>query len=180
MVTVFFWESPPQILTPKHKATEDKALIPYAIIIDAHTQHFDDKGVLSYQFTSQKLQHFRVNLSEISPGDYTTLDAPKLTLYTQDGPWFITAELGKATDNGNTLTLWNNVQIWQSNDGNKQTTELKTDQLIIEPLNKTVKTASKVNITSAQGQLESIGMNINLNTKRIELLNKVRGHHEPI
>ncbi len=180
MGVLALWDAPTQDITSEHKSIQSVSLPPYAIIADAHTQHFDQKGELSYQFVAKTLRHFRLNLSKISEGDYATLDSPQLTLYTQDGPWFITAETGKATENGAILTLWNNVRIWQNDNVTQQITELTTDKLIIEPLKKVVRTMSRVEITSPQGQLESIGMNINLLSKRIKLHSQVRGYHEPI
>lgn len=178
VATLFFWESPPKLLLPGPELG-DPQRFPYAVISDAHSRHFDDDGKLSYEFVAATLRHFRRDFSALSQDDYTTLDEPVLTLYTDDLPWYITAERGKLTDAGGLLTLTNNVRIWQQNE-NEQITELNTSVLEIEPMNKLVRTQEEVRIRSPQGQIEAKGMIVNLDTQHIQLLERVRGFHEPI
>lgn len=180
LAVLYFWESPSQILKSWKISSTTDTHTPYSIISKAKTQHFDKGGKLSYEFFTETLKHFRLDLSKISEDDYTALESPKLTLYTNDGPWYVTALEGKATDNGNILTLWKNVKIWQNAEQNDQQIELLTDELVIEPVRKRIHTGSQVIIRSVQGQLEARGMEVNLLTRKIKLLNQVKGRHEPI
>lgn len=177
-LAVMLWDSSPERLIFPDEPLPP-ALTPYAIIDGAHSRHFDTEGELSYEFVAQTLRHFRIDLSRISPDDYTTMSQPRLTLYTDELPWFVTAERGRIAEQGGTLTLWQSVRIWQEQEDG-QMTELTTDRLIIQPEEKLVHTESEVTIRSIQGLINAQGMTVDLNTKTIQLLNNVRGFHEPI
>lgn len=178
VATLFFWETPPKLLLPDPLSDEAQRF-PYAVLDNAHSRHFDEAGELSYEFFAITLRHFRRDLSELSDEDYATLEAPVLTLYTEELPWYISAETGTLTDAGGLLTLNDNVRIWQEGEA-QQTTELNTSVLHIYPSEKIVRTDEEVLITSPQGKLEARGMVVDLATKNIKLLERVRGIHEPI
>lgn len=178
VATLFFWESPPKLLLPD-PAVEERERYPYAVLNDVHSRHYDDSGELSYEFVAAKLRYFRRDFSALSEDDYTMLDSPVLTLYTDDLPWYVSAESGKLTEKGELLTLKDNVRIWQQDD-NEQITELNTSALEIQPIKKIVRTEEEVRITSPQGHIEARGMVVDLVTQHIQLLERVRGFHEPI
>lgn len=178
VATLFFWESPPKLLRPGPELQEPERY-PYAVLSDAHSRHFDDNGKLSYEFVAETLKHFRRDFGQLSEEDYTILDAPVLTLYTDDLPWYISAEQGKLTETGELLTLTNNVRIWQQ-ENSENITELNTSVLEIQPTKKIVRTEEDVHISSPQGKLQARGMIVDLETKHIQLLKRVRGTHEPI
>lgn len=182
VLTIFalqFWDSAPKLLnTPESVSTQYKKF-PYAMIENAHSKHFDQQGLLSYEFIAKKLRHFRSSLDTISADDYTLMDTLQVTLHTEDSQWFVSADEGTITDAGNTLTLQSNVRIWQpmKSDG---ITELTTTQLVLHPNQKIVTTEEPVKISAPQGQINAVGMTVDLNTKNIQLKNNVRGYHEPI
>jgi LPS export ABC transporter protein LptC len=179
MVTLFLWESPPQILLPDARPLDESLLFPYAVIDTPHSRHFDQKGKLSYEFSATTLKHFRIDLSKISERDFTTLEAPLMTLYAEDNAWYVSAEIGRVTEQGTLLKLLHNVKVWQKKDDG-DTLELTTDELWIYPNEKIVRTDAKVKIRSTLGFLEATGMIVNLADKHIQLMSNVRGHHEPI
>lgn len=178
VATLFFWESPPKLLLPD-PAVEERERYPYAILDDVQSRHFDDEGDLSYEFVAAKLKYFRRDFSAFSDDDFTILETPVLTLYTDDLPWYVSAESGKLTQAGELLTLKDNVRIWQQGE-NEQITELNTTVLEIQPIKKIIRTEEEVRITSPQGQIEARGMVVDLETQHIQLLERVRGFHEPI
>lgn len=177
--TVFLWETPPQNLIPLLDDRVEPDIAPYAVIENAHSRHFDTEGTLSYEFLAKTLNHYRIDLGTVSEGDFTSLDEPQLTLFADERVWYVTAEKGRLTNFGDVLTLWSNVRIWQAQI-DEDNMELRTQKLVIMPRDKIVRTEEAVNITSTQGTLNAIGMIVNLNTEAIQLLQQVRGHHEPI
>lgn len=179
VATILFWDSPPRILLPNNSPVDETQLFPYAVIDQAHSKHFDADGRLSYEFSATTLKHFRLDLTRIGEGDFTTLDAPLLTLYADGNAWFISAEMGRVTEQGTLLKLLRNVRVWQEKDDG-QLLELTTEELFIYPVAKLIKTDAVVKIQSHQGALEATGMVVNLANKHIQLLHKVRGYHEPI
>lgn len=178
VAAILLWDAPPQMLIP-FGDKQDPAQFPYAVIEDARSRHFDSEGKLSYEFVAKTLRHFRLDLSKVSEGDFTSLDAPQLTLYTGDAPWYVTADNGELSERGTLLTLWPNVRIWQEENPD-EVTELTTTRLEIRPQQKVISTAEEVSITSPLGKVEAKGMTVDLDNKRIQLLNRVRGYHEPI
>lgn len=179
---ISLWDAPPKLLIPLGGDKEAAQRFPYAVIDDAHSRHFDADGELSYEFVADTLSHFRIDLDEISDDDYVILEAPRLTLYTEAAPWFVTAQEGRVSERGAMLTLWQDVRVWQmlpeAEEG--EVTELTTERLTIVPQEKTVQTDAAVNLTSPQGKMEAIGMVVDLSTRNIQLLNNVRGYHEPM
>lgn len=175
-IALLLWETPPQSLLSKDN--EQQEAQPYAVIEQAHSRHFDETGRLSYEFIARTLRHFRRDLTRTSEGDFTTLELPKLTLYAEDKLWYATAEKGRLTDLGDVLTLRGNVRIWRpEEDGD---IELNTSRLVVRPKAKTVETDAEVKIRSPQGELEAVGMSVDLNSQKMQLKQSVRGFHEPI
>lgn len=179
VVTVFIWDSPPTLLLPDIEPLDESDLIPYAVMDEAHSKHFGVDGALSYEFSAVTLKHFRLDLGKISTGDFTTLEQPLLTLYTENDAWYVSAKLARVTEQGSLLKLWQDVRVWQEQDDG-QTLELTTDEILIYPTEKLVKTDSAVNIQSPMGSLNAIGMVVDLDKKNIKLLNNVHGSHDPI
>lgn len=174
-----FWDSTPKLLL---QPDDEEALykhFPYAMIDDAHSKHFDKQGALSYELAAQKLRHFRQRLDMISKNDFTSMDTLEVTLHTNDSKWFITADKGTLMDSGDTLTLESNIRIWRPLE-NGQSTELTTSRLLIRPKSKVISTQQPVTIVAPQGEINAIGMTVDLETENIRLLHQVRGHHEPI
>ena len=178
--TIFVWEKPPQSLLPlSGEEGPKRSVFPYAVIKDAHTLHFDEHGQLSYEFFAQTLNHFRRTQGESSENDFTTLSKPEFTLYSGDDIWYVTAEEGHVSQQGSMLKLRVNVKVRHPQDTQGET-ELLTSELIILPNEKVVKTDAEVKIISPQGVIEAVGMTVDLNTQKMQLLNRVRGIHEPI
>lgn len=176
-IALALWETPPQSLLSNDEDADD-APQPYAVIEEAHSRHFDKEGQLSYEFVARNLYHFRQDLTKVSEDDFTTLDFPKLTLYAEDKLWYATAEKGRLTESGQVLTLRGNVRIWRPQEGNEM--ELNTSKLIVRPHQKVVETDAEVKLLSPQGELQAIGMEVDLNSQKMQLKQAVRGFHEPI
>jgi lipopolysaccharide export system protein LptC len=178
VAVILLWDTPPELLIPFGEKP-DAAQFPYAVINDARSRHYDSEGKLSYEFVAATLSHFRLDLNKISEGDFTSLETPHLTLYTDGQPWYVTADKGELSERGTLLTLWPNVRIWQPENADG-VTELTTSRLEIRPKDKTIATDEEVSITSTMGKVEAQGMTVDLENKRIQLRNRVRGYHEPI
>src|SRR5687768_16947342 len=110
---VVVWETPPKLLIPFGEPVGKDQLFPYAVIEEAQSKHFDPDGGLSYEFVAATLRHFRLDLAQVSNGDFTSLEDPHFTLHTRESPWYATADEGELSERGTLLTLWPNVRIWQ-------------------------------------------------------------------
>lgn len=173
-LALLLWKTPPQDLLDSTPTSGQP--VAYAVLNGTHSRHFDETGLLSYEFTADELAYYRLDESEISPGDFTLLSAPELTLHANERIWYIKALRGRVTDNGAVLTLFDQVEVWQPTGE----LSLSTSELTVLPKLKLVRTDRAVTIRSPQGLLESVGMSVNLNSQKLQLLNQVRGRHEPI
>lgn len=176
---LFMWDKPPSMLLPQPDIFDESKLIPYAVIDQAQSRHFNEDGQLSYQFSTSTLKHFRLDLGEISSRDFTTLDNPVLTLYANDEVWYVSSHQGRVTEQGEVLKLSQKVRVWQEKTGD-DILELNTEELLIYPNKKMIQTDQLVTIRSSQGAIEARGMVVDLEDKHIQLMSKVRGKHDPI
>jgi lipopolysaccharide export system protein LptC len=181
---VLLWDTRPGLLNPLSGLVSPFERFPYAVLHDAHTSHFGEDGGLSYEFDAVTLKHFRADTQNSSREDYVLITAPKLTLYGEPYPWYVTAKQGKVTHQGEKLMLWDDVRVWQSTtipgDSSPNTTELRTETIDIFPTQKLITTDAKVLIEGPNGAMEAEGLEVNMITQRIKLFNNVRGRHEPI
>lgn len=178
---ILLWESNPNILSPEQEASPFERF-PYAVLHDARTSHFDDKGSLTYEFDAVTLKHFRADMQNSSEQDYMLITAPKLTIYGDSTPWHLTAKQGKVMAQGEKLTLWDDVKVWQSADmnNNNGTMELTTQTIDIYPIQKRIATDAHVHIEGPNGTVDANGLEVDMVTQRIKLLANVRGKHDPI
>lgn len=178
---VVVWETPPELLLPGERPEdEDKAQL-FSVIEQARARHFNEAGELSYAFTADELRHYRHNTTQVSENDYTLIRQPELTFYTEEPPWRMSADQGRITDRGLTLTLADNVHIWQAdpNDPEVRTSELTTESLTVRPMEKTAHTDAAVTIETALGTISAVGMEADLRNQQIQFLSRVQGSYEP-
>ena len=109
--------------------------------------------------------------------DSSILTDPELKLY-RDGilDWTVTAQTGAVYKQGQQVQLQQRVVI-ASADGE---TTLKTPLLDVFPNKKLAKTDKPVTLLNPNGFTRSIGLNANLNNKRIDLLEQVRGQYQGV
>lgn len=172
------WDTDPSSLIPSAFDAQTEHF-PYAKLQDARTQHFDQSGQLSYEFFAREMLHYRKNANLTQEDDFTTMAQPELTLYTEGQPWRVLAKNGRITEFGAKLTLSGEVTIWQTQD-NGDTTKLMTERLVLYPQSKRIDTEQAVEIRSPLGTMTAVGMEVNLETRNIKLLEQVRGRYEPI
>jgi LPS export ABC transporter protein LptC len=178
---VVVWETPPEMLLPGDREAEDKAQL-FSVIDNAQVRHFNEEGELSYSFAAEELRHYRHEIRQVSDDDYTLVTEPEVTFYTDNPPWHMRAASGKLTDRGLTLTLSDNVRIWQTDesDPESRTSELSTETLVVRPMEKTAYTDAPVTIETAMGAISAVGMSADLRNQNIRFLSNVQGHYEPM
>ncbi len=177
---ILLWDSPPQNFLELLPGTPPKeAQFPSNILFNAVNRHYDDEGQLSSEFTASESRYFQVNPKKRTARDYADLTKPSLTLHsTSAPPWYITADTGKAKNNGELIQLWGDVHIWQI-DAQGQKQELTTPYLVVKPKDQYAETDKPVMITSPGNQTQAVGMKAFLEDDTIKLLSNVRGVHKP-
>ncbi len=142
---------------------------PQFYLTNSFSRQFDEQGLLDTTIQSDHIQHH--------PEDNSVgLHQPLIKLYQNGAPnWTISAETGQVTQEGEKVDLQDQVLIIS----NDQLTSLKTQQLFIYPSQKQAQTAQPVLLNSSNGTTSAIGLEADLNTQYIALLDQVRGQYEP-
>ncbi len=168
----------------KPERIETKPQTPIAIIKNSITRQYNQQGQLEYLLSVETAeQYLRINPKNNKPlkadKGYTELSEPNLTLYQsqQESPWNITANNGRAENNGTLITLWGNVIVHRTlADGGEYV--MSTERLQVLPLQQLAETDKAVTIHSPNGVADSVGMRLNMIDNVTELLSQVKGIYE--
>ncbi|WP_018417014.1 LPS export ABC transporter periplasmic protein LptC [Teredinibacter turnerae] len=182
---VMLWDSSENVITPPK--AEPAPQIPYAFAEHAATRYFNYSGVLEYAFTANRLEHFRVLGDNRQPVDeYTMVDHPHFTIYQEDTPWHVESVDGKLVRSSEQIALWDTVRIWQEPPERqpgeeapayREASELTTEKLDINPVEKVAYTDEPVKILTPYGVINAVGMTANFKNRKIELHHKVHAIH---
>ena len=177
---VVVWETPPDMLLPGDRGKPEHQAQLFSIITQAKARHFNEQGQLSYSFVAEQLRHYRYDVTRVSEEDYTIIAQPEVTFYTEMPPWHMRATEGKLTDGGLTLTLSDDVHIWQGDeaDPSARTSELNTEYLTVRPREKTAQTDAAVTILTPTGTISATGMIADLRNHHITFLSNVKGSYD--
>lgn len=145
-------------------------LQPAYFLVHTTSIQFDAKGKLDYTLYSETVRH--------DPSDDSAkLTAPHFELF-KNGTldWIVDSQLGIISPDRETVDLQQRVVV-ASHD---QQTILKSPQLIIFPDKKLAKTDKPVTLQNPNGFTRSIGLIANMDNKRIDLLDQVRGQYQGV
>jgi len=183
---LLYVDSPEQLLGTANTPESEQKIFPYATVDNASTQYFSEEGILDYTFEAQRLEHFRITKQRTrllggdnAPEEYTKIIAPRLVIYLPDKAWHIKSKEGKISDQGNIITLSDDVEVWLDDD-KKSNTMLTTDSLKILPNEKFAETDKPVKITNGNGHLQAVGMQVRFADRTYKFLSGVRAHHDPL
>lgn len=182
----YFWGDSTEDLLSGNDSTLNQEESPFAIAHNAKSQYFDAAGQLSYTFTADKLAHYRPGNtndlktleSNIVDASYTLIDNPNISMYRKNAPWLVAAKKGTIQNTKDTIVLEDDVTI-RSQNINEKEVMLTTDQLYIYPEARKAETGSPVTIRSESGIIRAVGMQADIDAKKIKLLSNVRGEHDP-
>ncbi|MFT6352148.1 LPS export ABC transporter periplasmic protein LptC [Neptuniibacter pectenicola] len=134
-------------------------------------QEWDAEGKLLRTLHTDQLEHYP-NLK------LSTLDKPESISIRKDySKVKITSDTGTVLDDNNQTNLAGNV-IVNDNPDSTSATILSTEQLTIYPNRDYAETDEPVNIVSSQSILKGVGMDIDFNTRILNLHSRVEGSHD--
>ena len=175
---VAFWDKSPTELLGEDIVRN--ANFPQAYMTDIELREYDADGNLRNILTTDTAEHFQINPNRPGPNDYTMLTQPRM-LFSENAdiaPWHLTANEGKIDQNGQLVTLFNDVRVYQQSP-EEGLLELLTSELRIKASQQYAETDKAVKMRAQQGHLDTLGMKAYLGEDRIELLSRVRGTYEP-
>lgn len=143
---------------------------PEFFLTNASNTHYDQRGRLDLILTAEEINHIPAN-------DSVNIKEPELVMY-RDGlhTWTITAQSGTVFQSGQRVELEQRVLATSSD----QESIVKTPQLTVFPDKKLVKTNKPVTLLNPNGFTRSIGLKADLKTKKIDLLEHVRGQYQGV
>lgn len=149
----------------------------------AQTPDYIIKNLAVRQFNSEgQLVNYLSTPEMISiPNDNTHwLKQPSIIL-NQEGqtPWKITSEKAQSINRGEKITFLKQVIIHQDKGKHNQESTFKSEALIYFPKKKYATTEKAITFEQAGSVIHAIGMNANLATKHVQLLNKTQASFEP-
>ncbi len=141
-----------------------------AFIVGAVSVEYDQQGAPYRELTSPRMSHY-------PNADRTLLEQPDMLIYRdQKPPLRVLADEGEIGPNNQEVLLRENVSMTEQL---PRGFSLQTPFLRIEPDNDYAETDAPVTLRHKSGVMHSIGMKAYLAEDRIQLLNNVRGLHEP-
>lgn len=186
ILVLLLWRSPPTEFTDLLNDKPLKSNYPSTFLIKAKTQQFDEKGKLSYELYSEKVNYYD---KQTSDKPEVVLDKPHLIVYDTDAnatkqnaavntTLSVTADKAEGSEQQDQLTLIGNVVLeQQAIDG--KITRLNTDQLLLQPQRRYAETDKPVIISDTAGTTSATGLKVFFDEKRIELLSNVKGKYVP-
>lgn len=144
-----------------------------AFAIDVSLTKFSHDGKKQYELFSPRLNHYKQN-------NETYAMLPKLYLYTpEQESWLITAQYALATQGKKMISFVENVDVSGSGTANHKNTQLLTEKMTYIPEKNSAETAEAVTIVQPGSIIHAVGMEVNFNTGKINLLSKINGAYHP-
>lgn len=139
-------------------------------LINTRSTEYDEQGLLSFTLFSKEIEH--------NPADDSAdMKDPEFELFDAgQRQWTVTAQLGTISADGTTLDLQQRVTVTSED----RSTIMKTPQLTIYPDKKLAKTDKPVTLQNPYGFTRSVGLRADMNRKRVELLEDVRGQYRGV
>ncbi len=155
---------PPRELGPDAEKRID------GFIIGAVSTEYDQQGNPRHKLLSKRMDHY-------PSSDSTLLQEPDILIYRdQQPPIRILAEEGEVGPDNQEVFLRRQVSMVEQSDSGFS---METEYLRIEPDNDYAETDTAVTLRHKTGQMRAIGMKAWLAEERLQLIENVRGFHEP-
>lgn len=163
-----FWlQKAVDLETPKHdgKLRHD----PDSIAENFVARRFDHQGRVRYRLTAPYMEHF--------PDDDTSLlTSPVLTSLRADAPPVtVTARNAKVTSKGETIYLWDDVNVTRAATAERPAMVARMPDLTAQPDAGFAFTNSPVEITQGQSWIKGVGARLDHNSSTLVLQSQVTG-----
>ncbi len=152
---------------------------PQVFMANVDMRDFDEKGALHFQLKTPLIRHFQTG-EKASESDHTLFDLPQIVFLgdAEKPAWYMTAQLGRGDNNGDQLTLTNDV-LAQQTSPTQGVVSITTTELRLNTREQFADTDKAVTMRSAKTTLNTIGMHADIKQDRIKLKSHVTGTYEP-
>lgn len=133
----------------------------------------DPKGDLLHTLSAEQLYHYPQQ-------ELSILARPQFAFYSDSTKtWDIVAEKGTVEEADHSVLFSGDVQIEYAGEVPDQGFKLYTEELRVWPDDRRAETDHAVKIVQQSGEIDSIGMKAEFDSRRLDLLSNVRGTYEP-
>jgi lipopolysaccharide export system protein LptC len=149
---------------PKHE--------PDTIVRNFSAARMNDTGQADYTLSAQEMLHY-------PDDDSTFLSAPRLSHFESGKPPIhVRSDEGTVSRDGENVYFRNDVEVTREAKGEESALTLKTDYLHVIPEASIAKTTEPVVISNDELHVTAVGMELNSETRRLDLHSKVKGRYD--
>lgn len=136
---------------------------------NVHAIKLDKFGKIHNELFSPKMFHYLATNTTIS-------EKPYFIFYGNDGnPWHIRANHGKASNNNQLITLWDNVHIRQLPGPGSHQATITTSIAYLYPDRSYAETDKPVTITQPGSIIHGIGMQVDFKKGTVKIVSQTKG-----
>lgn len=145
---------------------------PDTIVRNFSAARMDESGMPDFTLSAEQMLHY--------PDDESThLEAPRLSHFEpNEPPIHVRSDEGTVSKDGEHVHLTDDVQVTREAQGEQSMLTVTTDYLHVIPDKNVAKTAQPVVIRNDELHITAVGMELNSETRQLELLSKVKGRYE--
>ena len=169
--TLSWWMPIEQAPVSKLVTAPEKRHVPDFYLSDFDLTTMNAAGHPRYYLQAKGLQHY-------ADDDASQLQMPRLTVYRPAAPaWLLSSDQAQVAAGGQSVLLQDNVKVQRLATNKRDTLELTTSALRVVPAKQYAETDQAVTIVTDLGITRAIGMQADLQQRRLQLLAQVRGDY---
>ena len=169
--TLSWWMPIEQAPVSKLVTAPEKRHIADFYLTDFDLTTMNAAGHPRYYLQAKGLQHY-------ADDDASQLQMPRLTVYRPAAPaWLLSSDQAQVAAGGQSVLLQDNVKVQRLATNKRDTLELTTSALRVVPAKQYAETDQAVTIVTDLGITRAIGMQADLQQRRLQLLAQVRGDY---
>jgi lipopolysaccharide export system protein LptC len=171
LAAVTFWLD--RVVQPPPADAEPSTAEPDYIVDGLSAARMDREGRLRHTLRAQKMTHYPEN-------DTTLLVQPRFVAYGErHAPVVVTAKHARMSGNGENVYFEDDVRVVRAQEGNRPELVLETSFLHVIPDANIAKTDRPVTIRDATAVVTASGLELNSETRVLNLQGRVRGTFDP-
>ena len=145
---------------------------PDTIVRNFSAARMDEAGSPDYTLAAEEMRHF-------PDDDSARLISPRLSHFEAGKPpLHVRSEEGVVSKDGENIYFSDDVEVTREAQGKDSALTLTTDYLHVIPDRNIAKTSEPVVISNAELRVTAVGMELNSETRTLELHSRVKGRYE--
>ena len=171
LAAMTFWLD--RVVQPPEPAVEPSTAEPDYIVDGLSAMRMDRDGRIKHTLRAEKMTHYPDN-------DTTLLVAPRFVTYRENhAPVVVTAKHARMSGNGENVYFEDDVRVVRAQEAHRPELVLETSFLHVIPEANVAKTDQPVTIRDATAVVTASGLELNSETRVLNLQGRVKGTFDP-